>query len=277
LGSQKIAPEDVDQTVQTLEVMKASVNKEIDKSDDLPDGETKDALKEIVDELVASLTATVKTGKSDGGGALLLAEKSATLIVGIYCAEPNDVEKALKKLAGVAAKEPDFPAIKFDAAKHGDIRFHTVQVPVPDDNKKLIEVLGPSVEVAVGFGPKSIYVGAGTNCLAQLKKAIDASKAGATKTVPPASFDVALRPIIAFASQVDDSPVIKEVAAELAKQPGADHVTGMLKSIKNGAAYRIEIQEGVLMAIGAAVKSAKANGGGDITIEEAEIEEVEDR
>ncbi len=241
-----------------LDTLKATVQQEIDKSDDLPDDATKTAAKAIVVDLIEALKGTVASGKSDGGLSLLLGSKTLTGIAGLYIAEPARVESALKKLSELSAKDPNIPKIKFNSDKYGDVRFHTAKFPVPPD-EDLAKVIGSTLDVAVGIGAKSVYVALGTDALGALKQAIDKSKADATKPIGPGFATVSAQPIVEFAGALEPNPLNQALAAELAKLPGKDHIQLLVKPITNGVTYHIEVQEAVLNLIGVAAKM-KAGG-----------------
>ena len=91
--------------------------------------------------------------------------------------------------------------------------------------------------------------------LAVMKKAIVDSKAGATTKVSPGVVDVSLQPILDFVSVfTPDNGDLAALLTELAKTPGKDHVHLQLKPQQNGISYRLELQEGVLKAMGLAAK-----------------------
>ncbi|HTU25413.1 MAG TPA: hypothetical protein VMF30_08455 [Pirellulales bacterium] len=256
LRSSQILPSDeIEQTDQTIEAIEAKISKGIDTSPDLTDDDSRAAAKKIVSEAADAIKATIKTGKVDFAGSWLLGDRRFTLIAGAYIAEPADLEKALKDLIEVAQKDPNFPGVKFNVVNVGDIRFHTWTSPVPADDRAN-RVLGKELKIAVGFGSKSVYFGVGTeDPLNLIKKAIETSKSGSTTKVAPGVVDIALQPILDFASVLKpDDQDLATVLAEVAKTPGKDHIHIETKALANGVTYRIELQEGVLKAAGLTVK-----------------------
>ena len=68
---------------------------------------------------------------------------------------------------------------------------------------------------------------------------------------------LSLTPILAFVAAADSNPQVK-AALEAAKQyAGSDAISLTAIPIKNGCAVRLEIEEGVLKAVGGVVKSAQ--------------------
>ena len=180
---------------------------------------------------------------------------------------PSKVEGALKKLAALAKEnEPDFPGIDFDADQHNGVRFHTMSIPMDDAPKDARRLLGDKLGVALGFGESNVYMAVGKDSVQMLKDAIDRSASDADKSVPPVQLTFALGPILKFAASADpENMILGMVAAALEEHKGKDHVRIVARPIKNGASYRLEVEEGVLSLAGLAANMAgqRAGGGGD--------------
>ncbi len=150
--------------------------------------------------------------------------------------------------------------IKMDAETHEGVTFHTITVPVPDE--EAAAVLGQTVQVVIGLSEESFYLAAGGEAAAVLKQIIDASKADAGKQIAPMRISAALTPILKFAAEAADEdakPMIAQFASILEQSEGKDHVTVVSKAIENGGQVRLELEEGVLKLIGTAIQNA---GGG---------------
>jgi hypothetical protein len=259
--SQTVTKDDIAQLGATLDSLKVTALQEIDKSHDLPDDGAKTAAKGIVVDLIEALRSIGADGKSDGGFSLLLGSKTLTGLGGLSLGNPMKVESALKKLSDQAAKDPNIPKIKFDAEKYGDVRFHTAKLPVPP-NEDVAKVVGSTLDVAVGIGPKNVYFGFGTDVLGTIKKAIDKSKTDTSKPIAPGFAIVSAQPILEFANVMEPNPLNQALAAELAKSPGKDHIQLLASPITNGVSYHLEIQEAVLNLVGVGVKMNSGAGGG---------------
>jgi hypothetical protein len=218
----------------------------------------------MVGEVFDAIKVTFESGKIDAGATLNLSEKSLALVVGAYVAEPKSVEDALHKLAKLGEKEPNLPKIKFDADKHAGIRFHSASIPVPPD-RKIAKILGDQLDVSVGIGEKVVYLALGTDSLEMAKGLIDSSKAQASKQLPPFQLNVSLGPVLKFIAALgedaaDDESMLKKLAKDLAKTPGKDHLRLEYMPQPNGATIRLSAEEGVLMLLGTALKSAQESG-----------------
>ena len=280
-----------------LTAARPQVLKELSENDKLPDDATRKVAQEIVSEMFDVVEGTLKAGKMDAGAAVSFSGTRVAAAAGIFVADPMAVERSIKKIVELAKqKEPGFPGMKFDAETHGDIRIHTMAIPVKD-NKELVPLFGDNVDVAIGIGKESVYVAVGKDGISLLKKAVDKSKAKADTKVPyPTQFNIALRPVVDFVAAMSKQMHFKTEAAEeggaaateggaapagggdksvpvdrmqavlaamsteLAKSPGKDHVRILAQPIKNGIATRIQAEEGVLRLIGMAIKMSGAAG-----------------
>ena len=119
-------------------------------------------------------------------------------------------------------------------------------------------MLGDKVKVVVGISPSGLYLGAGKDPVAEIKKAIDASKAAEGKAIDPVQMVVSATPIAKFLSKVvkDDNPPDAEAeknftkAAELlAKCDGKDHVTITVTGIPDGANMQLKVQSGIVKTV----------------------------
>jgi hypothetical protein len=245
--------DDIDQIAALMETVKTKANEEIDKDNDLDTDSKKAQAKEVVGGLIDVLTKTCETGKLDGGAALLLEPKQMTFVVGGHIGDPEGLEASLRKLVELAKDEPEFPEVKFDAETYKGIVFHTLSVPVPADEEEAREVLGEKLDVVVGIGESAGYLSLGHEASATLKKVIDASSTKKAD-VQPMNLKVALTPIFKFAASVQDNPVLELIGGTLEKSEGADNITLETTPSGNGVLYRLTVEEGILQAIGQAIK-----------------------
>jgi len=188
---------------------------------------------------------------------MLLSDTTMTMVGGLKVADGNKLDAAIKDLVDIAKQDPEFPGIKFNADRLGDTRFHTMRLPVPEEEAR--EVFGESLDIVMGVGPSAVYVGFGENCLAKLKEAIQASPKDAGP-VPPIRMKASLGQIMRFASNFEDNPMVAMLAEAMAGQKGADNITITGKVIPNGVSYRLEIESGVLKSISEVQGAGQAAG-----------------
>lgn len=253
-----IPQEQIASSVDALENLKKTALQEIDKDEDLENAESRRAAKDMVSAAMDIFAETIKTGKMDGGMSVMMEPGNISVLGGFHVASGKDIEDVLRRLAKMAEGEPDFPGIKFNADRsENGVDFHTMSVPVPEEEGAR-KVLGPTLEMAVGTGKDSAYIGFGPNCVAKLKEIIGSQQM--QKPVPPFQLTIAATPIMEFVSAMDDNPLMASVAEAVKASADKDHVKLHGIPIKNGFTYRIEMEEGILKGIGEATKMA--NGGG---------------
>ena len=95
-------------------------------------------------------------------------------------------------------------------------------------------------------------------CVQQLKSIIAVQEK--QKPVAPFQMTLSLSPVMEFVSSIEDNPLVGSVNDALKEAGDKDHVKVQGLPITNGFTYRIELEEGVLRAIGEAAKMAQAGG-----------------
>jgi hypothetical protein len=236
--------------------IKAELEKKVD------DAAVREALQGAINDWLDAFVETLKSGHLDGAAALHMSPNSLTFISGMHVADTAKVESGFKKLEAAAKNQPDFPGIKWNAANHAGVAFHTITIPVPASEKAPREMLGDELNVAIGIGPGTAYIALGKDNMAAVTKAIDASAANKGKSASPIEFSLSLAPILEVAaSQADDSQqqvIVQKVADFLRNDAqGRDHVRVVGQLLPNGLKYHFEAEEGVLKAIGKAAAAAQ--------------------
>jgi hypothetical protein len=243
---------DLEASKNALATFKKTVNKMLDSNEQL--GDKRELAKSLFGDLFDVLEKTVELKKKDSGMSVLL-EDGPVAIMGSRIANGVKLEKTIKKLVKeLAADEPKLSeVIKFDAETYEGIKFHVATLPIPDP--KAAEVFGQTVQIVLGTSESTLYVGAGKDPVAAIKKAIDASKAEPGKAINPVEMVVSGTSIAKFFAKAipkDEDPQAKrkfaKAAAALAKSDGKDHVTMTVKPIPNGSSLRLNVESGVSKA-----------------------------
>lgn len=261
----EMAEEDIDEAAQMFEGLRTQLMQQIEQEADLPDEQAREVVKAAFNDFFDAFVATVKGGKLDGGAVLNMSPESVTFVAGGRVADPSKVESGLKKLEALAEKDEQFPGISWNAASHGEISFHTMQVPVPEHETEARQLLGDTLEVAIGTGGYSVYFAIGKNAVQRATEIIDASQANQGKQVPPLEMTISLSQILSTVAEIDPNPVVTKVSEMLETEAqGRDHIRVVEQVTENGVKFRLELEEGVLRAIGTAVAEGQrgAQGGG---------------
>jgi hypothetical protein len=228
-----------------------------------PEGEAAIGRK-LVNQVFDVIRSTLAAGRADGGLAVVADPDALTLVAGGVIVGGDKLNQTIKDL--VTAVRDENPAIeqfvKLDAGEHKGVKFHTISIPLPggDDNQeKVAKMIGDSLEIALGIGPKSVYIAAGRAPMDLVKTVIDKSSELAGEAVPPLRITLdaeKLAKLLAVVAKEEDRAKAALAAELLAKSPGQDHVILAASPIENGVRLRLELEPGVLKALGMAASGA---------------------
>jgi hypothetical protein len=239
-----------------VEMLRAEALKGIEKANK-PDDETKLA-KELLGDAMDLIEQTIKSGRIDGGMAVLLQPEAVTLLAGGAVANDGRIERIAQKLSDIARHVNPTTAdwVKLNAAEFKGVTLHTLSIPIPDnakDRQQVIQLIGDKIEVVVGTGKQCVYVAAGRDAMKNLQAVIEKSAAEAGKPVPPLQITLATTPVARFIAAVgkeSDRPKAAWLAEELAKSAPNDHVNLIASAIPRGVKYRLEVESGILKTLG---------------------------
>jgi hypothetical protein len=217
-----------------------------------------EAVKEFLGGLLEVIQETVASGRADGAVSVLLSPGAATLVAGRYVADGRKLEATCDKLVEAARQEdPGLvdTVLKRDVDTLQGVRLHTLSIPVPPDAKnrdKVVQLVGETLQVVVGFGEQSVYLAAGRDAIQTLKKAIEQSAAAGQHPTPPMEVSLALGQLAEFlaeAGQGGQQQRAATLAAALKDAAGKDHVKLVAVPIERGVKLRLELEPGVLKMI----------------------------
>ena len=253
---------DIENSLTVLSQLRTHIMNSIDEDEDLSSQDAKDQVKELVGEALDSAEATVKNGRFNLGAAIV-GEGPLTIAAGGLVVDGEKIEEAAKKFAKLAENEPDAPEIKLDVDEHKGVKFHTMSVPLPDDDdsEKARQLFGEVALVTLGFGPEACYIALGDAGVETIKSVMDKSAESASDELPPVQISLALAPLFKLAAQQDDADPNVALMAESLKESGSDHLRITVRPIENGVKYELEGEEGIIKMIGAIAKLAQAAGG----------------
>jgi len=267
LLAQALPKQDSKQIQEWLDARKPDAMEDLDEQE-LSEGERKLA-KQMLGDLISVLHKTAAAGQIDVGLSVLASADSLSLVGGGFVADAATLEKLFKQSAHLAiAEDPGLEeAITLDAEEHQGVRLHTVSVPaeqLPTDDIPAM-LVGDAFTAAIGFSDQHAYLAIGPQSIDKLKQAIDQSKAAAGESLPPVRVSVSLTAIgniLAGLGDVADEDVPTEVLDALAQAGPDDHILISSEAIPNGVRTRIEIEPGVLKAIGTAATAMSPFGAG---------------
>jgi hypothetical protein len=252
------------QTKQMVEALRAQMSTAIDDENDIPSDAAKEAVKAACNDFIDALVATVEAGTMDFGAVANVSPEGLTIVSGGFIGDAAKVESGLKKLAEAGKEQPDMPTINWGAENHAGVTFHTLSVPVPSQEEEHRKLFGDAIDIAVGIGEKSVYFAMGKDNLAAVKKVIDESAANPGKAVAPMELSVSVGQILnTVAAFKPEDAALQMVANTLKSEAeGRDHVRILAQPVENGLRTRFEVEEGVMRAIGVAVKAQQTQAMG---------------
>ena len=216
-----------------------------------------EALTEIVNAVLNVVDKTISEGKTDVGTAVVLAPNSFKFVGGVRIADGDTLAGAFEKLVELVKGQPGVPDVDIRVEKYEGIDLHTFSVPLPEEEKDARKVLGENLDVVVGIGPENLFFGFGAGSETLLKQVIEDSLENGEKPVPPAHFELAIRPLVRFLTSIDpDNESFSAWATALAETRGGDGISVTVTTIENGLRCRFRVEEGVLEMLGKASRSA---------------------
>jgi hypothetical protein len=260
-AASRTSPEELAQIGPALKAQRDMWAKQIDDSPDLP-AEKREAAKRVLTQVFDVLEKTAASGRGDFAAAVVLLPKSLSFVAAGYVADGPAMEKAIRDGLDLAKDQPNFPTIQFNAGSHGEVKFHRLTANIPGREAEARELLGEKLEILIGIGPNSVLVSGGKDAEGLLKKVLDGSAAEKDKAVPPAQLKIALLPILKFYKSVDDNPIVGGLINRL-EQTGNDQITMVSTAGPRDSTMRLEVQEGLIQAIGEAAKALGAAGLGN--------------
>jgi len=249
---------DVEQVTAMLDQLRGQAMQGIERDGNLANDDERQTAKTVVNELLDVADATIKAAKTDLGATLVLQPGSLGFAAGGFVADGEKLAGAVKKLAGLAAqKDRNFPGINFDAETYQGVTFHTTKIPLRKANEQVRTILGDPMELVIGTGKQSVYVAFGKDPSRLLKNVLDASSANSDKQLPPSQLRLSLSPILNFVAATDSNPQVRAALEAVKECVGSDGISLTGLPIPNGFTVRLELEEGVIQAVGAAGKSAQ--------------------
>lgn len=252
----KAGPEEIKQVKATIAAARVQWAKQIDDSPDIP-ADKRESIKGVLTQLFDLVEKTVETGRTDFAGALLLRPKAVSFTTSAYVADGAAFEKILTRLADLTKDLNNGPQFQLNAGKQGDLRLHRLKAAIPHGNPEAREVFGDTLDVVFAVGPTTVLVAGGKDADALLGQVVSQNANVHDQPARPLEVVISLIPILQFSQSVKDNPMIKGILAGL-EQSGSDKILVTNDSGARTSLTRVEVQEGVIKAIGAGAKAAGA-------------------
>ena len=251
-----ISPEAVEQTRTSVTNSLNAIRNALANEGNLTPAQQND-IAEVIDEIADLAIASISDGRADVGALLLADENDFRFVFGSFVSDGNKAAQIVKDLATKVEGQPNAPRFKFDQGSYKDVNMHVVEADVPESEDEARRVLGETLRVHVGTGPKSVYVAVGNNSQDLLKKLIDAGGTDNGANRPVGQLRFTLMPILEYAQSIEPNDTLSAMIDALSRSPDAGELVVVQDSIVNGQQSKITVGEGLLQAIGAAARQAQ--------------------
>jgi hypothetical protein len=271
-----------------LKSLRGHVLVELDNDEELAD-EPKKEVKELVDKFFDVLNATARkagrinfgavasTSRDDGAfGEIVhkmlkealpgnyiqetvIGAGEVTLVAGGLVADGAALEEWAKQIVAMATKDGWLKGPKFDIDKYQGRQFHAFTVPLPATMRAdlplrtLRNLLGNPMKIVLAFGDDTFYAAAGEHGAEAIKRLIDRSVEAPAAKLPPASVSLALGPVWDIFGMYKPDRKTENIAAR-GDDDDQNRIDFTIEPVDNGLRCRFEVEEGVDMLLGAAVK-----------------------
>jgi len=254
-AASKLAETDVMQMKGYLAEARKTALAELDKQNSdgaLSDNDLAIATR-LLGDLLDVIEQTIDARTMDAAGSLVLEPGGTSLVAGVGVADGTKLGNVVEELVGLAMTEspPLAQMLKLNAESHAGATFHTLTFPVAAMGEEdAVKVLGPVLNVVLGFGQRSVYLAVGPDAMTSLKAVIDGSTPG--QSTLPVQAVVSFGQILDFAAATvaEGDEDLARILANLEQSPGKDRLTIATQPIVNGVRNRIVIEEGVLRLLG---------------------------
>lgn len=248
-------PQSVKDSQTLLESLGETLQKQIDDAPDIP-ADKRQAAKDLAKECQAFASKLIATGKVEGGGLVLLQPGSVAFALGLSIPDPDSLEKLLNSALALGRDLPDFPKLEMNVATLGDFKVHRLLTP-PIPEPEAAALLGERLEILIAVGPQRALLAGGKDARGLLDKLVAAAAAPPPADLPQMELQLSLLPILRFAQSIEENPIVAQVVRAL-ENTGKDQIILNARMQDRQATVRLEVQEGILQAIGQAVKAVGA-------------------
>ncbi len=254
----KMLEDDVEDVQNMLDTLIDAAQGQIDEE---LSGDEAEVAKRVVGELMDVVKASVAKGYMDSGGSLILTEETAELALGTIIAEGAKLEKSVKEIAsyleqeGLLEEEGVEVEFRFDARTENGVRYHEVDVMIPDSEEEMRAMFGEKLSILLGVGDEVLYLAVGNDPAALLSRCLQGS---GTASDAVGQMNIHLLPILRFMSNFQDAGELEGIA-DILPESADDRIRITVNVVENGQRFRFEMQDAVLQIFGAIGQSM---GGG---------------
>lgn len=251
-----ISPEAVEQTRASLTTSLNAVRNALANEDNLSPAQQAE-ITEVIDRIADLAMESIAEGRADVGALLLADENDFQFVFGSFVSDGGEAAQIVKDLAAKVENEPDAPRFKFDQSTYKGVTMHLIEADVPAREDEARRVFGETLRVHIGTGEKSVYAAVGNDSETLLKELIDSAGSDNVADRPIGQLRFTLMPVLEFAQSIEPNDAVSAMVDALSRAPDQGELTVVQDGIENGQESRITIGEGLLQAIGAAIRQSQ--------------------
>lgn len=253
-----VSPELIESSTSSIDMVMSSVQKALDDQEQLGD-DVKAEIEEMLGGLLDLVTKTMAEGKYDVGMIGMAGDNMLKLAGGMFVHDGDEVAAWVKKLDAKLSQIPDAPKFNFDESTYNGVTMHSVVIDIPARAEESRRLLGEKAVITLGTAPQAVYFAFGQGSVTAMKALIDTADAdtGDLAARPLGQMRIKLLPLLRLAQSMKPNDSVAAVIDAVAVGADSDYISVLANVIENGQSSNIEIAEGVLKAIGAAVREVQ--------------------
>lgn len=236
--------EDLTQFSSMLGQVQTMGEKEIEKAraaGNMSDNEAESLNAALVD-LIDVLETNIENGVMDFGGTAMIDENRFDFAMGTLMADGAKLEARLKELSGMVTDRGAPVEFEFDAETRDGVRYHNVNVMIPEGEEEARAMFGESLKLQIGFGDDVMYLSGGSNGAELLDACINGS--GSTDGLFMQG-NAHLLPLLRFGAQMGQSSEMG-IISDMLPEDAADRIRITGQVVENGQQVRLEIEDGII-------------------------------
>lgn len=205
-------------------------------------------LTKITNQLSGVIKKTLESGLMDMGGVIFTNDGlNATFAAQI--ADARSLESSIKEIVSESQSKLDEEGVVFNlnAGSHSGFNLHKISIELPEDelDDAVIDMFGEKVNLILGINDSQVYIAAGKNPEATLKKSIDAnSNASSTKPKEIGQYNFFLAPMMKMAASMQEEEMLEAMSDEISEN-GKDRVRMSYDVVNGEMRFRLEVQDGI--------------------------------
>jgi DnaJ-domain-containing protein 1 len=242
----------------SIDMVMATVQKALDDQAQLGD-DVKAEIEEMLGGLLDLVNKTMAEGKYDVGMIGVAGDNVLKLAGGMFVHDGDEVAAWVKKLDAKLSQIPDAPKFNFDESTYNGVTMHSVVIDIPERAEESRRLLGEKAVITLGTAPQAVYFAFGQGSVNAMKALIDSADVdtGDLTGRPLGQMRVKLLPFLRLAQSMKPNDSVAAVIDAVAVGGDNDYISVIANVVENGQSGNIEIGEGILKAIGAAVREAQ--------------------